>query len=1302
MKTTIACVTWMLFTACGTLAAENRYDAPNQGNPIIAGYFADPTVRKFGDTFYLYSTTDGTGHGVGDMQVWTSRDFVNWTSHLLDWPRTEEKWAPEVVQGDDGLFYMLTSVPCVLYGAVSPTPFGPWRNMRDDGRPLIPNHYVDPVITLDGQFFRDDDGKWYSMFCTWAIYPGHGVGMVRHGPDMFPIDAERFMIPNTQLIDVFEAPFMVKKDGLYYLMYSAGSCHDHTYQVRYGVSDNIRGPYTYPDNNPILETTADRTIHGPGHHSVLELNGRYYIVYHRHNNPFSSYGMFRQIAVDVMEFGPRGIIEKVTPTHTGVGYLGPDSMPFDDLAFGRPVEASSYYNDDFRPAYAVDNNNGTLWRAAVNTPGNHWLKIDLGQTHRIRRVHTQFEYAHWYYQYNLEVSQDGQSWTLFSDKRDNRLCGSPMVDYGHTEARYVRLTVTNWEYPGLGAGVWNIKVFGQAKEDPPQLLVHLEADDLAGTAAPHWSNNKGMLGGALRSGGRFEVTTIDGITVVRPQDNEPLVSSFVVPETLGSGYGFTLLKKVYRQGRWVNVVKTEQDADEVVIRGRPLRLAPGQAVASLRLFNRKLSADEIDYYQTLPYQRPTEPTPLALGLLVHLEPSELTLGSTAHTLPNRGALGGEFVALQNAPMITMQGGRQALAFNGQQMMQSSFRTPQTLTGNSSYSVAVWAFNPDIDSIECMVSWAPRGGFPGRSAQFNYGSHRDLGALRHQGWADMRYQPLPPAGQWHHLAVTFDGYMEKVFVNGVLNNQQQKMLFLNSDGRIYLGMADGRHDPFSGLLGSVRIFDRSLSAEEIQTLADEPAQTDLKVHLSTAQLDYGPLNRWHNSASAHGSVTFKPEAVTVADVAGLIAAVFHEPVADSMLAGPDVIPFRDITGPFSQVTVVSPDLETWYHIVWVVDANRRMTVYENGRTLQDVPYWINRLWEASFTGATALLQIYDRALSDDCVAQLYRVWNIDRQAPEFIEDGFEAGPLPLSTTAVMMIAQPAHDAGGVVAYHFEEISGNEGGRDSGWIHQRQYHNHGLRPDTEYVYRVKARDNYGNVSSPSTPVSVMTDSALFEEFADDFTEDRDYAKNGLAGSVWDGLIGQDSDRTNTVVASRNGVLRLESQSTWWDNSVVHAERPNLRGPLLYKLVEGDFLVEAKIADYEGLSRRQGRNNNDGGLMVRVHNPNNNDERLIQLAFFPIYNVGNLGTNLTGSLRPQVGNQLGWDAARWLQIQRAGDVFHLRISHDGLNWSEMPGSPLRRPDIAGRPLQVGLYQCMYSDARSWVEFEDFRLSVRKTPLK
>jgi hypothetical protein len=49
------------FAGTDTSIADTAFDAPGNSNPIVPGYFADPTIKKFGDTYYLYATTDGNG-----------------------------------------------------------------------------------------------------------------------------------------------------------------------------------------------------------------------------------------------------------------------------------------------------------------------------------------------------------------------------------------------------------------------------------------------------------------------------------------------------------------------------------------------------------------------------------------------------------------------------------------------------------------------------------------------------------------------------------------------------------------------------------------------------------------------------------------------------------------------------------------------------------------------------------------------------------------------------------------------------------------------------------------------------------------------------------------------------------------------------------------------------------------------------------------------------------------------------------------------------------------------------------------
>ena len=50
-------------------------------NPIIPDNIADPSISKFGDTYYLYGTSD-IDRGLEEMGppvVWKSKDFVNWS-----------------------------------------------------------------------------------------------------------------------------------------------------------------------------------------------------------------------------------------------------------------------------------------------------------------------------------------------------------------------------------------------------------------------------------------------------------------------------------------------------------------------------------------------------------------------------------------------------------------------------------------------------------------------------------------------------------------------------------------------------------------------------------------------------------------------------------------------------------------------------------------------------------------------------------------------------------------------------------------------------------------------------------------------------------------------------------------------------------------------------------------------------------------------------------------------------------------------------------------------------------------------
>ncbi|WP_443938717.1 family 43 glycosylhydrolase [Pedobacter sp. MW01-1-1] len=545
----ILSVLLFLFVCSFQAIKAQSHVSKGQGNPIIPGYFADPTVKKFGDTYYIYATTDGNGGGFGPSQVWTSKDFVNWTMQDMNWPTTHHYWAPDATLGPDGKYYLYYCQPVEIFGASSTSPVGPWTSLLAPGKPIVSNFMVPNVITLDGQTFKDDDGKYY-MYCgTWGIYPNHGCGVGLLNPDMKSF-SKLAQIPNTDAKDFFEAPFVFKRKGIYYLTYSSGYCEDGTYRVQYATATNPMGPFKYAKENPILATNVDGTVHGPGHQSVLQQGDDFYLIYHRHNNPHNDGGYHRQVAADKIIFDENGAILKLVPTHTGVGFLAKNVNPHVNLALGKKVLASSEYDQDFKAEYAVDDNNGTLWKAKNNV-GSAWITLDLGKEQTIKSVHTQFEYATWYYQYQIEYSVDGKNWQLYADKSKNTQHGSPMVDYGNVKARYLKTTILRTEYPGLNKAIWNIKVFDNDAYKPLTntvvkkweslesfesigLLVDLKLDSLRIGSVVSNIANTGKLGGVFSAdgGNKPVVSMIEGKKALILSGAERFTSSKESPKSL--------------------------------------------------------------------------------------------------------------------------------------------------------------------------------------------------------------------------------------------------------------------------------------------------------------------------------------------------------------------------------------------------------------------------------------------------------------------------------------------------------------------------------------------------------------------------------------------------------------------------------------------------------------------------------------------------------------------------------------------------------------------------------------------------
>ncbi len=286
-------------------------------NPFMEGYFADPCIVKEGDTFYIYATIDPWG---GDeLAVFSTKDFKNFTRHHLNWPTKQActsssssssmVWAPSVRQAPNGKYYMYVSVGSEIWAGVSDSPLGSWKNAKDDGTPLVAAPSFPNVHNIDADCFIDDDGQaylyWGSGF-NWV----NGICMaIKLKPDMVSFDGE----PKDVTPDhYFEAPHMIKRFGKYYLMFSEGKAIDATYKIGYAVGYSPMGPFTAGMNSPILETTADSTTLGPGHHTVFNEKGQDYLLYHRILPQNKEY-VLRQLCIDSLIFDENHEVKKVKP-----------------------------------------------------------------------------------------------------------------------------------------------------------------------------------------------------------------------------------------------------------------------------------------------------------------------------------------------------------------------------------------------------------------------------------------------------------------------------------------------------------------------------------------------------------------------------------------------------------------------------------------------------------------------------------------------------------------------------------------------------------------------------------------------------------------------------------------------------------------------------------------------------------------------------------------------------------------------------------------------------------------------------
>ena len=254
---------------------------------------------------------------------------------------------------------------------------------------------------------------------------------------------------------------MMKRKGIYYLMYSDGLYYDSSYKVRYATSASPLGPFVEGKNSPVLRSTADGTMSGPGHHSVLHTSGDdYYIVYHRHGQPLypPQGGPIRQVCIEKISFEDNGAISHITPSLNGELPIKGTGIRKQRRIYPTVFSSSSSNGSHYAAAKAFDNNYGTLW-ATDRRKEQAYIQCDLLTARTIEQVSPVFDHVMGAYKYRIDYSLDGKKWNSYATADNEGESSWPAEKKKTVRARFIKLTILKSANAYKRIGLWELQIY---------------------------------------------------------------------------------------------------------------------------------------------------------------------------------------------------------------------------------------------------------------------------------------------------------------------------------------------------------------------------------------------------------------------------------------------------------------------------------------------------------------------------------------------------------------------------------------------------------------------------------------------------------------------------------------------------------------------------------------------------------------------------------------------------------------------------------------------------------------------------
>jgi hypothetical protein len=353
------CAILLAVAACADPRPEPpRADAPQSTSPeglrylshplVSEIYTADPSAHVFDGRIYIYASHDTATNvqsdGLGSQ--FDMRDYRVLSMERIGGPVTihpvgldvadvpwaeKQMWAPDAAYKNDTYYLYFPAKDAEgifrIGVATSDRPEGPFQA---DPEPIRGSFSMDPAVFTDddGQSYMYFGGIWGGQLQCWATgeydpncsttdlelddQPALMPKVARLTDDMLqfaevPRDALIVDERGTPLLGgdhdrrFFEAAWMHRYDGQYYLSYSTGDTH----YINYATGESPYGPFIF--RGRVLEPVQGWT----NHHSIVEIDGDWYLFYH--DTQLSNQTHLRNVKVAKLRHNPDGTIQTIDP-----------------------------------------------------------------------------------------------------------------------------------------------------------------------------------------------------------------------------------------------------------------------------------------------------------------------------------------------------------------------------------------------------------------------------------------------------------------------------------------------------------------------------------------------------------------------------------------------------------------------------------------------------------------------------------------------------------------------------------------------------------------------------------------------------------------------------------------------------------------------------------------------------------------------------------------------------------------------------------------------------------------------------